>query len=146
MRAITFSTTRKFIIVVVTLFIFSVFLAINAYAENITDEIFRHQEVLVKLRDQFADSQKHILSLENRTSDQELTLDRLFTVGDYLTRTDNDLSNLVFSLQLINLVTDQRLIPSARILLDLLRDCALLGQPGDTRRATPSHSRRRRSR
>lgn len=119
MSTLTFSTTRKFIIVVASLFIFSAFLAINAYAENITDEIFRHQEVLLKLRDQFSDRQKHILSLENISFDQERVLDRLFTVGDYLTRTDNDLSNLVFSLQLINLVTDQRLIPRARILLDL---------------------------
>lgn len=118
MLTFTFSATRKFLTFVAVASFFYAFSTINAYAKDIVDEILQQQEMISKLEDQFITSQRRILSSESAYAGQELAYDQLVTVGNFLARTNIELGALIRSLNLTLLVTDQRLIPHARNILD----------------------------
>ena len=52
MHTFTFSATRKFLTLVAVMFLFSAFSTINAYAQDVSVEIARQQEMIEKLEDQ----------------------------------------------------------------------------------------------
>ena len=114
----TLAATRKFLILAVVTFFFSAFSTLNAYAQDISVEIVRQQEMIGKLEDQFITSQRRILSSDIAYAGQESAYDQLNAVGNLLGSTNREFIALITSLTLANLVTVPHAIPQARKILD----------------------------
>lgn len=120
MHTFTFSTTRKFLTLVAVMFLFSAFSTINnAYAQDVSVEIARQQEMIEKLEDQFMTSQQRILSSDIAYTGQELSYDQLNAVGNLLASTNREYTVLIQFLTLTGLVTDPRAISQARKIFSL---------------------------
>ena len=119
MHPFTFSAIRKFLTLVAVMFLFCVFSTINAYAQDVSVEIARQQEMIEKLEDQFMTSQRRILSSDSAYAGQELAYGQLDGVANLLASTYREFTVLIQSLTLAELVTDPHAIPQARKIFGL---------------------------
>lgn len=113
-----FRKTRETIVAVATLMIISALYAPNAHAKDIVDEIYRQQKIIQKTGDQVAALQKNVLSSDQTEAGSKLTPEQLGEISNILSSTSREFASLARQLVLANLVTDQRLIPHARKIIE----------------------------